>query len=375
MCPEYGATRALLPGRRRDAALPRVHRSRRTCRPRGALRARNRACSAQRRPRSAVHRGPRPRSLDGRAVDGRASGPRTGSRCRRVGSFVGAFRDHLEPDPKGTEIGRFVAEGGTPRQDELPGEDGVTDRPAGEETIGHGSVVIAAITSCTNTSNPSVMLAAGLLARKAVEAGLDVNAVGARHPRAGLARRDRLPRPAGLTPYLDKLGFALVGYGCTTCIGNSGPLPATSLEPSTSTTSSSRPCSRATATSRAASTRRCGRTTSRRRRSSSRTRSRAASTSTSRPNRSARADGTGVPARHLADASRCAGRWSAVTRRNMFTSQYDDLRRRRALAGLPTPAGRAFAWAPTRPTSRSPRSSSLPVRAGRSRDIDGAACS
>jgi aconitate hydratase len=84
--------------------------------------------------------------------------------------------------------------------------------------------VIAAITSCTNTSNPSVMLAAGLLARKAVEAGLDVKpwvktslAPGSR------VVTDYLDR-AGLTPYLDKLGFALVGYGCTTCIGNSGPL-------------------------------------------------------------------------------------------------------------------------------------------------------
>ncbi len=141
-------------------------------------------------------------------------------------SFVGAFRDHLEPDPKGIEIGRFVAEGGTPRQDELPGDDDVTDRPAGATTIGHGSVVIAAITSCTNTSNPSVMLAAGLLARNAVEAGLDVKpwvktslAPGSR------VVTDYLDR-AGLTPYLDKLGFALVGYGCTTCIGNSGPLIA-----------------------------------------------------------------------------------------------------------------------------------------------------
>ena len=85
-------------------------------------------------------------------------------------------------------------------------------------------MVIAAITSCTNTSNPSVMLAAGLLAKKAVEAGLDVKpwvktslAPGSR------VVTDYLDR-AGLTPYLDKLGFALVGYGCTTCIGNSGPL-------------------------------------------------------------------------------------------------------------------------------------------------------
>jgi aconitate hydratase len=139
-------------------------------------------------------------------------------------SFVAAFRDHLEPDPKGTEIGRFVAEGGSPRVDELPGDDELRNAPATESALGHGSVVIAAITSCTNTSNPSVMLAAGLLARKAVEAGLDVKpwvktslAPGSR------VVTDYLDR-AGLTPYLDKLGFALVGYGCTTCIGNSGPL-------------------------------------------------------------------------------------------------------------------------------------------------------
>ena len=112
-------------------------------------------------------------------------------------SFVGAFRDHLEPDPKGTEIGRFVAEGGTPRQDELPGEDDVTGRPAGERDIGHGSVVIAAITSCTNTSNPSVMLAAGCSRRRPSRRADE--AVGEDVARAGLAGRDRLPRPAGLT--------------------------------------------------------------------------------------------------------------------------------------------------------------------------------
>jgi aconitate hydratase len=94
-----------------------------------------------------------------------------------------------------------------------------------EEGLGHGSVVIAAITSCTNTSNPSVMLGAGLLAKKAVEAGL------ARRPwvKTSLAPgskvvTDYLDR-AGLTEPLSQLGFDLVGYGCTTCIGNSGPLP------------------------------------------------------------------------------------------------------------------------------------------------------
>ncbi|MGL5857696.1 MAG: aconitate hydratase [Angustibacter sp.] len=90
--------------------------------------------------------------------------------------------------------------------------------------IDHGAVVIASITSCTNTSNPSVMVGAGLLARKAVERGL------ARKPwvKTSLAPGSTVVtgylERAGLTPYLDKLGFQLVGYGCTTCIGNSGPI-------------------------------------------------------------------------------------------------------------------------------------------------------
>jgi aconitate hydratase len=91
--------------------------------------------------------------------------------------------------------------------------------------VDHGSVVIAAITSCTNTSNPSVMVGAALLAKKAVEAGLE------RKPwvKTTLAPGSKVVMDyyerAGLTPYLEKLGFSLVGYGCTTCIGNSGPLP------------------------------------------------------------------------------------------------------------------------------------------------------
>ncbi|HEX4145799.1 MAG TPA: aconitate hydratase AcnA [Pirellulales bacterium] len=93
-------------------------------------------------------------------------------------------------------------------------------------SIGHGAVVIAAITSCTNTSNPSVMLAAGLLAKKAVEKGLHV----ASYVKTSIAPGSRVVtdylEKAGLTGALDKLGFNIVGYGCTTCIGNSGPLPA-----------------------------------------------------------------------------------------------------------------------------------------------------
>ncbi|MCU1298449.1 MAG: aconitate hydratase 1, partial [Acidobacteriaceae bacterium] len=89
----------------------------------------------------------------------------------------------------------------------------------------HGSVVIAAITSCTNTSNPSVMVAAGLLAKKAVERGLQVpHAVKTSLAPGSKVVRDYLDR-AGLTTYLEKLKFHIVGYGCTTCIGNSGPLP------------------------------------------------------------------------------------------------------------------------------------------------------
>jgi aconitate hydratase len=97
-------------------------------------------------------------------------------------------------------------------------------RPATDVDIKHGSVLIAAITSCTNTSNPSVMIAAGLLAKKAVELGLTVNhAVKTSLAPGSRVVTDYLDK-TGLQPYLDKLGFQIVGYGCTTCIGNSGPL-------------------------------------------------------------------------------------------------------------------------------------------------------
>ena len=94
----------------------------------------------------------------------------------------------------------------------------------GQSRIGHGSVLIAAITSCTNTSNPSVMLAAGLLAKKAVERGLTIDPA----VKTSLAPGSRVVsdylNKTGLQTYLDQLGFNIVGYGCTTCIGNSGPL-------------------------------------------------------------------------------------------------------------------------------------------------------
>jgi len=138
--------------------------------------------------------------------------------------------------------------GSAPRDGDMPGIDPgeelnkaemVTNRPTpdpakdlkgadpfhhGESKIGHGSVLIAAITSCTNTSNPSVMLAAGLLAKKAVERGMRVDpAVKTSLAPGSRVVSDYLTK-TGLQPYLDQLGFNLVGYGCTTCIGNSGPL-------------------------------------------------------------------------------------------------------------------------------------------------------
>jgi aconitate hydratase len=104
-----------------------------------------------------------------------------------------------------------------------PGKGAAT--ASGNGHLHHGSVVIAAITSCTNTSNPSVMIAAGLLAKKAVERGLQIPSwVKTSLAPGSKVVRDYLER-AGLTGYLEKLKFHIVGYGCTTCIGNSGPLP------------------------------------------------------------------------------------------------------------------------------------------------------
>ena len=139
-------------------------------------------------------------------------------------------QDRIElPDLKDSFNGSFsrpVAEGGFGKKpEELTGvSTAVSLNGRGEAMIGHGSVLIAAITSCTNTSNPSVMLAAGLLARNACALGLTVNPA----VKTSLAPGSRVVTDylthTGLQPYLDQLGFNIVGYGCTTCIGNSGPL-------------------------------------------------------------------------------------------------------------------------------------------------------
>ena len=129
-------------------------------------------------------------------------------------------------DSAARQENRWEAEGGNPTA--VGVEDSRVEEhvPADvKNALKHGSVVIAAITSCTNTSNPSVLMAAGLLAKKAVERGLETPAwVKTSLAPGSKVVTDYLAK-AGLLPYLEKLKFNLVGYGCTTCIGNSGPLP------------------------------------------------------------------------------------------------------------------------------------------------------
>ena len=142
-------------------------------------------------------------------------------------SFKTAFA--MEDRPSNNDVARFDSEGGvTEPVGEHQHATAVMARPA--QQLRNGSVVIAAITSCTNTSNPSVMVAAGLLAKRAVERGLRVSPT----VKTSLAPGSRVVtdylRAAGLMPYLEELGFYLVGYGCTTCIGNSGPLASAEVE-------------------------------------------------------------------------------------------------------------------------------------------------
>ncbi len=123
------------------------------------------------------------------------------------------------------QISRLDDESDTEAAEVLKSPPEPLHQPQAAASVTTGSVVIAAITSCTNTSNPAVMIAAGLLARNAVQAGLQSRP----WVKTSLAPGSRVVTQyldkAGLTPYLEKLGFNLVGYGCTTCIGNSGPLP------------------------------------------------------------------------------------------------------------------------------------------------------
>ncbi len=144
------------------------------------------------------------------------AGPKRPQDRIRLADMKSAFRSSLMAPVK--ERGFALAEEDLTKTATVQGGDQST-------AIGHGAVVIAAITSCTNTSNPSVMLAAGLVAKKAVDRGLTVKP----YVKTSLSPGSRVVTDyldaAGLSPFLDKLGFQTVGYGCMTCIGNSGPVP------------------------------------------------------------------------------------------------------------------------------------------------------
>ncbi|HXF52036.1 MAG TPA: aconitate hydratase AcnA [Dehalococcoidia bacterium] len=176
--------------------------------------------------------------LDLGTVEPSLAGPRRPQDRVPLSSAKRAFREALvatlrEQDPSlnGDRLMKWVEEGGALETEAPSPEAAVVTKRVPVRTDGqsyeleHGSVVIAAITSCTNTSNPEVMIGAGLLAKKAVERGLQ------RKPwvKTSLAPGSKVVTDylaeAGLLPYLERLGFYLVGYGCTTCIGNSGPLP------------------------------------------------------------------------------------------------------------------------------------------------------
>ncbi|MBC2677856.1 aconitate hydratase AcnA [Pseudomonas baltica] len=166
--------------------------------------------------------------LDMGEVEASLAGPKRPQDRVALPKVSAAFDDFigLQLKPTSKEEGRLESEGGggvaVGNADQTEGTP-YTWRGQ-THNLQHGAVVIAAITSCTNTSNPSVMMAAGLVAKKAVEKGLTTKP----WVKTSLAPGSKVVtdyyRAAGLTQYLDTLGFALVGYGCTTCIGNSGPL-------------------------------------------------------------------------------------------------------------------------------------------------------
>lgn len=152
--------------------------------------------------------------------------------ARHNGPLAGGGDQESETAPVPTHNSTSARDTNVASETEMMNNRPTPDRVEGDSSVGfqeridlgHGDVLIAAITSCTNTSNPSVMLAAGLLAKKAVEKGLQVR----RAVKTSLAPGSRVVtdylEKAGLQRYLNELGFNLVGYGCTTCIGNSGPL-------------------------------------------------------------------------------------------------------------------------------------------------------
>ena len=230
MCPEYGATSALFPVDRQTLRYLEV-----TGREAEHIGLVERYCRAQGLFREDGDTAPvfsELLELDLARVEPSVAGPKRPQ--DRVSlpdvwkSFSDAFSLDGKPEPE--EIGRFHTEGGQRQPEAAHFEDHGATAVAERVDVRNGSVVIAAITSCTNTSNPSVMIGAGLLAKKAVEAGLQVGPT----VKTSLAPGSRVVtdylKTAGLLEYLEQLGFYLVGYGCTTCIGNSGPLASPEVE-------------------------------------------------------------------------------------------------------------------------------------------------
>src|SRR5690349_16052742 len=225
MCPEYGVTSALFPVDRQTLRYLEV-----TGRDRDQIDLVERYTKEQGLFR--VDGSPTPKftellELDLGKVESSVAGPKRPQDRVPLGniweSFTTVFKPGPRPDPGA--ISRLTEEGGP-----VDGRATVAVHARHEAKVENGCVVIAAITSCTNTSNPSVMVAAGLLAKKAVELGLTVNP----YVKTSLAPGSRVVtdylQTADLIEPLEKLGFYLVGYGCTTCIGNSGPLASPEVE-------------------------------------------------------------------------------------------------------------------------------------------------
>src|SRR3989475_2949080 len=225
MCPEYGATSALFPV---DAQTLRYLEV--TGRPREQIALVERYTKEQglfRVDGSAIPKFSELVELDLTKVEPSLAGPKRpqdrASLPHVWESFTSAFGNGPRPDPDA--LSKLSEEGGP-----VNGRAATAVAAKPTKTLDNGCVVIAAITSCTNTSNPSVMVAAGLLAKKAVELGLEV----APYVKTSLAPGSRVVtdylQTAGLMEPLEKLGFFLVGFGCTTCIGNSGPLATPEIE-------------------------------------------------------------------------------------------------------------------------------------------------
>jgi aconitate hydratase len=229
MCPEYGATAALFPID--EATIAYLASTGREPRAVARVEAYARATGVWGAPASGSVDYDEVLTIDLGSIVPSVSGPRNPEESVGLaeapvsfGKALAAYRD-AHPHPADS-VGVAY-----PSDDPLHPFDGELDRapenrPTGPSVrVDDGAVVIAAITSCTNTSNPSVMVGAGLIAKRAVELGLKVPS----HVKTSLAPGSKVVTAylerAGLLRYLDDLGFDLVGYGCTTCIGNSGPLP------------------------------------------------------------------------------------------------------------------------------------------------------